>query len=384
MSENIHNMKTFENLTTAIQDTNSFFLNKAQKQVNIAMTLRNWLIGSYIVEYEQLGEDRATYGQMILETLALRLKKYGLKGMGETNLKLFRQLYQLYPQIRQALSAELTNIDLQQFRISQTLSDELDSSEKSIRDNAKDNIQVSLLINNLSFSHFIELFKADSEPKRRFYENQSIKNNWGVRDLKRAVESLLYERTGLSAVKETVLKQHISQNDLMPEDVFRNTYMLEFLGLEEKPSYSESDLEESIITNLQNFLVELGRGFCFEARQKRITFDNRHYRIDLVFYHRILKCHVLLDLKIGEFDHSDAGQMNMYLNYYKDNEFTTGDNNPIGIILCSGKNEALVKYATMGLLQQVFVSKYLINLPSEEELQRIIEEEKEKRNINYC
>lgn len=373
-------MKTLENLTTAIQDTNSFFLNKVQKQVNVAMTLRNWLIGSYIVEYEQLGDDRATYGFMILETLAARLKQHGLKGMGETNLKLFRQFYQLYPQIRQILSDELKDIDLQRFKISQTASDLLDSSEITVKGKAENNIQFSLLINSLSFSHFIELFKADSEPKRRFYENQSIKNNWGVRDLKRAVESLLYERTGLSADKETVLKNHISQNNLKPEDVFRNAYMLEFLGLEEKPSYSESDLEESIITNLQNFLVEMGRGFCFEARQKRITFDNKHYRIDLVFYHRILKCHVLLDLKIGEFDHSDAGQMNMYLNYYKGNELTNGDKDPIGIILCSGKNEALVKYATMGLPQQVFVSKYLINLPSEEELQKIIEDEKEKRN----
>ena len=155
--------------------------------------------------------------------------------------------------------------------------------------------------------------------------------------------------------------------------------MLEFLGLEEKPSYTESDLEEGIITNLQNFLIEMGRGFCFEARQKRITFDNKHYRIDLVFYHRILKTHILLDLKIGEFEHSDAGQMNMYLNYYKENELTNGDNDPIGIILCSGKNEALVKYATMGLSQQVFVSKYLINLPTEKELKKIIEEEKEKQ-----
>jgi predicted nuclease of restriction endonuclease-like (RecB) superfamily len=244
-----------------------------------------------------------------------------------------------------------------------------------------DKIQADMnqLLTNLSFSHFIELLKAGTANKRRFYEMQTIKNNWSVRDLKRAIESLLYERTGLSSDKETVLKNHLLENDLKPEDVFRNTYMLEFLGLEEKPSYSESDLEESIISNLQNFLIEMGRGFCFEARQKRITFDNKHYRIDLVFYHRILKTHILLDLKIGEFDHSDAGQMNVYLNYYKDNESTNGDNDPIGIILCSGKNEALVKYATMGLPQQVFVSKYLINLPSEKELQKIIEEEKEKR-----
>ena len=154
--------------------------------------------------------------------------------------------------------------------------------------------------------------------------------------------------------------------------------MLEFLGLEEQPSYTESDLEESIIANLQSFLIEKERGFYCEARQKRITFDNKHYRIDLVFYHRILKCHGLAGLKLGEFDHSDAGQMNMYLNYYKENESTYGDNDAIGIILCSGKNEAWVKYATMGLPQQVFVSNYLINLPSEKELQQIIEEEKEK------
>lgn len=376
---NIHYMNTLQNLTKAIQDTNTFFLNKVQKQVNVAMTQRNWLIGGYIVQYEQLGEDRATYGLMILETLAARLKQHGLKGMGETNLKLFRQFYQLYPQIRQTLSDELKHIDLQRFKISQTPPDLLDSSEMTVKGKAENNIHASLLVNSLSYSHFIELFKADSEPKRRFYEEQSIRNNWGVRELKRAVESLLYERTGLSTDKEAVLNHHLSKNNLQPKDVFRNTYMLEFLGLEERPSYSESDLEESIITNLQNFLVEMGRGFCFEARQKRITFDNKHYRIDLVFYHRILKCHVLLDLKIGEFDHSDAGQMNMYLNYYKDNEFTNGDSDPIGIILCSGKNEALVKYATMGLPQQVFVSKYLINLPSEEELQKIIEEEKEKR-----
>jgi hypothetical protein len=174
------------------------------------------------------------------------------------------------------------------------------------------------------------------------------------------------------------LKKHVVQNDWKPEDVFRNTYLLEFLGLEEKPSYSESDPEESLITILQNFLVEMGRWFCFEARQKRITFDNTHYRIGLVFYHRILKCHILEDLKLQDFTPADAGQMNMYLNYYKENEQSVGDNAPIGIILCSGKNEALVKYATMSMSQQVFVSKYLINLPSEKELQKIIENEKGK------
>ena len=371
-----------ERLTNTIQETNQFFITRVQKQVNVTMTLRNWIIGCHIVEYEQSGEDRAEYGKKVLETLAVRLKEKGIKGMAETNLKLFRMFYNTYSQIRQTLSDELQPNELQNIKISQTLSDESISKKHNNikkRIDAADLKQVSLLVNSLSFSHFIELLKADSTTKRRFYEVQAINNNWGVRDLKRAIDSLLFERTGLSTDKEATLKKHLIQNDVKPEDVFRNTYLLEFLGLEEKPSYSESDLEESIITNLQNFLVEMGRGFCFEARQKRITFDNKHYRIDLVFYHRILKTHILLDLKIGEFDHSDSGQMNVYLNYYKDNEFTKGDNDPIGIILCSGKNEALVKYATMGLPQQIFVSKYLINLPSEKELQKIIEDEKEKR-----
>lgn len=189
------------------------------------------------------------------------------------------------------------------------------------------------------------------------------------------------KRTGLSSDKKAVLEKHSKDTDLKPEDVFRNPYLLEFLGLEEKPSYSETDLEEAIINHLQTFLLEMGRGFCFEARQKRITFDNTHYRVDLVFYHRILKCHVLIDLKLGEFSHADAGQMNMYLNYYKENEMHKGDGAPVGIILCAGKNETLVKYATTGLPQKVFVSKYMINLPSEKELTGIIKEEQERQGL---
>ncbi len=175
-----------------------------------------------------------------------------------------------------------------------------------------------------------------------------------------------------------MLEKHLHGSGLEPEDVFRNPYMLEFLGLEEKAEYSETDLEQAIINQLQVFLLELGRGFCFEARQKRITFDNKHYRIDLVFYHRILKCHVLIDLKMGEFNHADAGQMNVYLNYYKENELSENDNPPVGIILCASKNENLVKYATSGLPQKVFVSKYLVNLPTEAELRKIIEGEQGK------
>ncbi len=364
-------INNLEILSKTIQETNQFFINRVQKQVNVAMTLRNWIIGCNIVQYEQSGEDKAKYGKKVLETLASKLKEKGLKGLAETNLKLFRQFYLTYPQIRQIVSDELKPADLQLIKIGQKVSDKSTLLKEAV-------LHVSLLINSLSFSHFIELLKADSGSKRIFYEAQSIKNNWGVRELKRAIESQLYERTGLSKDKELVIEKFNKEHEQKPEQVFRNTYLLEFLGFEERDIYSESDLEERIITNLQNFLLELGRGFCFEARQRRITFGNTHYRIDLVFYHRILKCHVLLDLKIGEFDHADAGQMNMYLNYFKENESIESDNPPVGIILCSGKNEALVKYATMGLPQQVFVSKYLINLPSEKELQKIIEEEKDR------
>lgn len=370
MNKEIISTNTFETLSRSIETTNSYFLQQAQKQVNTALTLRNWLIGFYIFEYEQSGKDRATYGTGLYKALADRLLKNGLKSIRERHLYLCKDLYLAYPQILRTASAKSYLVDFEVNGILRMATAEL-AENNALPD-------MNLLLTQLSFSHFIELLKADTGPKRRFYEVQAIRNNWGVRDLKRAIESLLFERTGLSNDKAVVMADFNGKADPKPEAVFRNTYLLEFLGLEDKAAYSESDLEERIITNLQHFLIELGRGFCFEARQKRITFDNKHYRIDLVFYHRILKCHVLLDLKIGEFDHSDAGQMNMYLNYYKENESHNGDNPPIGIILCSGKNEALVKYATMGLPQQVFVSKYLVNLPSEEELMKIVEEEKGK------
>ena len=352
-----------EQLTSSIFETNEYFVKQVQKQVNAAFTLRNWIIGYHIVEYEQYGKDRASYGEKILETLAVRLKQKRLKGLSETNLKLFR-LFEF---------SKSLNISFTEIR--QAASDKSFQEEKSKNSLAESQLPAAQLLNTLSFSHFIELLKIEELLKRRFYEVQAIRNAWGVRELKRAINSMLYERTGLSADKKAVLEKHYQETNLQPEDIFRNPYLLDFLGLEERPSYSETDLEEAIITHLQKFLLEMGWGFCFEARQKRITFDNTHYRIDLVFYHRILKCHILIDLKMGEFTHADAGQMNMYLNYYKDNEKQQSDNAPVGIILCAGKNETLVKYATSGLAQKVFVSKYLINLPSEAQLKAIIEEE---------
>jgi predicted nuclease of restriction endonuclease-like (RecB) superfamily len=365
----MNTVRNLDQLTFTIQQTNQYFLSQAQKQVNTSLTLRNWVIGFYILEYEQSGKDRADYGSGLYKAIAERLAHKGVKSIRERHLYLCKDFYLAYPQILRTASAKSYLIDFQSPEILRTVSAE------SVQFNGE-STDLNTLLTQLSFSHFIELLKVENGVRRRFYEAEAIRNNWSVRTLKRAIESLLYERTGLSVDKAITLKDFGSQSETPPEALFRNTYLLEFLGLEDKAPFTESQLEERIITNLQHFLLELGRGFCFEQRQRRITFDNRHYRIDLVFYHRILKCHILLDLKIGEFDHADAGQMNMYLNYYKENESHNGDNPPIGIILCSGKNEALVKYATMGLPQQVFVSKYLVNLPSEKELQSIIEVEK--------
>lgn len=362
-------------LVNAIQTANQYFLNQVQRQVNIALTLRNWVVGYYIFEYEQHGEGRAIYGQKLYKEIAQNLKVKGLTSLGERSLYLCKDFYANYPQILQAPSAKSYLSDLQVFRILQTVSAKLRPPKKI--DNKRDlGNEADLLLNGLSFSHFIEMLRAETKLKRNFYEIQTIKNNWSVRELKRAINSMLYERTGFN--EQNVLEKDRESSRMKPEDVFRDPYLLEFLGIE-GPPYTETDLEASIITHLQAFLLELGRGFCFEARQKRITFGNTHYRIDLVFYHRILKCHILIDLKMGEFTHADAGQMNVYLNYYKENEIQNDDNHPIGIILCASKDEALVKYATMDLPQKVFVSKYLVNLPAEKELQRIIKEEQDKR-----
>lgn len=368
-NDDMEQITDVERLAKAIHTVNSFFVEKVQKQVNSALTLRNWIIGYYLVEYEQEGKDKAQYGEQLYKTLAVRVRNLGIRGLSFTSLHLCKQFYLTYPQIIQSVTEQFQLIDFHNFRILQSVTEE----SKKVQDTPAE-----LLVNRLSFTHIVELIKNDTHLKRVFYEAEAITNNWSVRELQRAMNSMLFERTGLSKDKESVLEKHRKGSGLKPEDVFRNPYILDFLGLAESTSYVETDLEQAIINHLQSFLLEMGQGFCFEARQKRITFDNTHYRIDLVFYHRILKCHVLLDLKMTEFSHADAGQMNVYLNYYKENESQNGDNAPIGIILCAGKNEALVKYATMGLPQQVFVSKYLINLPSEKELQKIIEDEKEK------
>jgi len=380
-------MQEIQNLVTVISETQSYFRQQAQKQVNIGLTLRNWFFGFYIVEYEQKGKDRAVYGENLIQNLSELLGKKQLKGFSAVNLRIYRSFYLCYPEIQQSLTVKSYLNDFQQNTILQSVSAKLIADQNQEKKNeivilqsatAKSISDIEKMINHLSFTHIVELIKQDNEIKRSFYQWQSIDNNWSVRELQRAVNSMLYERNGLSFDKEKVIENQKKQLPILPEDFFKNPYILEFLELKQETSYSENDLEQAIINHLQTFLIELGKGFCFEARQKRITFDNTHYFIDLVFYHRILKCNILIDLKLGEFTHADSGQMNVYLNYYNENERQENDNPPIGLILCAGKNENLVKYATTNLSQQVFVSKYLINLPNENELKKIIEEEQKK------
>ena len=227
-----------------------------------------------------------------------------------------------------------------------------------------------------SWSHLVELLRLDDPWKRAFYENETLRASYSVRELQRQIGSLLYERTGLSADKKAVITaartEEPSAKPLLA-DLLRDPYVLEFTGLAERSHYRETDLESALLDHLQTFLLELGSGFCFEARQKRITVGNEHDWIDLVFYHRVLRCHLLVDLKVRAFTHGDAGQMNFYLNWWRDHMLIEGDQSPVGLILCSDKDETKVHYATAGLDHQLFVSRYLVALPSPEELQRLVE-----------
>ena len=357
----------FTELITTLEGLHQHLSQQATRQADQLMILRNWLIGFYLVEFEQHGEDRAAYGKNAIPRIAKAMKQQGVRGFSDRNLYLFKSFYLTYPNILQFETAKLYLADYENIKKK--------ASVRVLPQNDVPPIDLTLLFSRLTFTHFVELLKVDDPLRRRFYEIEAIKNNWKASELNRAIMTLLAERTGLSTDKAAVIARIKDDQPAGLIDYIRSPYMLEFLNLEEKAEYSENDLESAIIDHLQDFLLELGRGFCFEARQKRITFDNRHYKIDLVFYHRILKCHVLIDLKIGEFDHADAGQMTMYLNYFAENEATENDNPPVGIILCASKNNAMVRYATNGLANDIFVSQYLTNLPKKEQLQAFIERE---------
>lgn len=367
----------YRQLLTAIAQAHTSAVGRAAAAVNQGLVLRNWLVGAYVVEFEQGGEDRAKYGDTLLPRLAKDLAKRRISGLGVSILERCRRFYQLTPQLAGAIPYTLSTespkaLPAGPAQIPYTPSTELKLAAKM--DALPTPLQPAQVL-QISWSHWMELLRLDDPWKRAFYENECLLGAWSVRQLQRQIGSLLYERTGLSKNKRAVVARARKQSADAPatiEDLIRDPYVLEFAGLSDRAAYSENDLETALLNHVQSFLLELGTGFCFEARQFRITVGNEHDRVDLVFYHRRLRCHVLLDLKVRAFSHADAGQMNFYLNYFKKNLMTPGDRPPVGIVLCSDKDETKVEYATAGLSQKLFVSRYLVALPSAEQLRAFV------------
>ncbi|MFN6114155.1 MAG: YhcG family protein [Bacteroidota bacterium] len=356
----------FDALVSSIVEVHQQTQHFAAKAVNIALTFRNWLIGYHIVEFEQQGNDRAAYGEKLMVRLSQRLVAHGLSHVTPRDLRRYRQLYQTYPQIWQSVTAKLRS-EMGVIGI-----------PSSIRESvtAKSRVPEKLspqLIQRLSFTHLAELMQLPDDTQRRFYEIECIRGNWSVRELRRQIASLYYERSGLSKNKAKLsMMANEGAETLKPSHIIRDPYMFEFLGLRSRDVMAESDLEDALLDRLQDFLLELGHGFCFEARQKRILIGDEHFFVDLVFYHRMLKCHILVELKTDAFRHEHLGQLNTYVAYYKKHQMTPGDQPPIGILLCTRKNDALVEFALGDLSNKVFVSRYAVELPKKEEMERFI------------
>lgn len=326
VSDNAEYQDLLQNIGTALNKGRQ----KAVNQVNQAIVETNWNIGRYIVEYEQAGHEKAEYGSETLQMLAKDLTNHYGTGFSRSNISRMRQLYLAYP-------------------------------------------KCATLSHKLSWSHYVELLKIDDPQERSFYLQECEQENWGVRELKRQMSSMLYQRLALSKNKDEVMmlaeKGQIVEK---PEDVVKDPYIFEFVGLPELPVYKEGDMEKALIDNLSQFLLELGKGFTYVGRQQRINIGGRIFKIDLVFYHRILKCFVLIDLKRGEVQHEDIGQMNLYLNYYREEMNTPGDTEPIGIVMGAYEDKLMVKYATQNISNQLFVSRYQLYLPDKDQLENEI------------
>jgi predicted nuclease of restriction endonuclease-like (RecB) superfamily len=358
---------SFDRLVESIRQAHDELAAQASRAVNASLTLRNWLIGFYIEEFERRGVDRQQYGDKLLDRLAETLTQKGVSRCDRRELYRYRQLYLTYPQIVEAVPPQLAE-DLSAASVLGGGSRIVDSPTPQFRLGGK------ALLAQLSFTHFVELIAIQDETQRTFYEAECLRGNWSVRELKRQVASLYYERSGLSTDRKRLADLVATGAEKATQALtVRDPYVFEFLGLKPQEVMSESTLEDQLLDKLQDFLLELGHGFCFEARQKRILIGDTHNFVDLVFYHRILKCHVLVELKIAEFSHENIGQLNTYVSWYRRNMMTQGDNPPIGILLCTQKDHALVEYALAGMENGLFVSKYLFELPKKEEMQRFIE-----------
>lgn len=398
---------SFESLIHQIQSVQSALQSSAAHAVNTGLTIRNWLIGYYIVEFEQKGNDRAQYGERLLINLE---KRINTKGLTSRRFREFRQFYIAYTQLGSEIINHLPedtikqipniDVDLSIWRFSTAESEDtklhsisaesfgsmlqipstnLENEKWRIPSAKFKGVPPSQLINRMPYSNMLLISKFDNPVKRAFYEMESIKGNWSVSELERQINSLYFERSGLSqnkaALSDLANKKAVK---LKPSDIINSPIALEFLGLNNRALVTENDLEQAILDHLQLFLLEMGHGICFEARQKRILIDDDYFFVDLIFYHRILKCHILVELKMDKFKHEHASQLNMYLNYFRHEVMTHDDNPPIGLLLCTDKGNTQVKYATGGMDQQIFVKKYLVELPSEKELKEYITKEFDK------
>lgn len=361
-------LHSFGDLTSIIQTTHDAALSSAVKAINRMQTMRNWLIGYYIVEYEQHGKDRAEYGAKLLKKLEERVNR---KGISTTLLKNSRSFYLHYPQMIEnlvpAISPTVSGKLVKQEEKSPTVSDQFKTSGKKI-------------ISSLSFSHIVELLTLDDPLARYFYEQECIKCTWSVRELRRQISTNLYVRAGISANPDKLLSLPYVQGHDSAELQIRQPFTFEFLGLKAQDIVDEHDLEEALISHLQEFILELGKGFCFESRQKRIIIDDEYYYPDLVFYNRILHCGVIIELKNEEFSYENFGQLNAYVSHYRENEMQPGDNPPIGILLCTRKGKKMVEYALAGMDNQLFVSTYMLQLPDKKTLEEFLLKQLDKEH----
>jgi len=373
----------FESLVGHINQVQDVLQAQAAHAVNLSLTARNWLVGYYIVEFEQHGEDRAKYGDKLINRLA---KEINRKGFENRSLHMYRRIYLVYPQLGSVIESFLqkNNLLLSDSGISSILQSvtaklqNAGSQSDTILQSAITKLEewstpADWLFNKLNYTSLAYLTSIEDPLKRAFYEQETIRGCWTVRELDRQVSSQYYERMGLSKDKKALQKLAVKNaQQLAPRDILHNPVTLEFLGLESQEVYTETKLESYILNHLQAFLLEMGRGFCFEARQKRILIDQDYFKADLIFYHRILKCHVIIDLKIDRFRHEYASQLNLYMNYYKHEVMQPDDNPPIGLLLCTDYGVTTVQYATEGLSQNLFVSKYRLQLPSEDDIKQYL------------
>ena len=338
----------------------------AVRSVNAVMTAAYWMIGQHIVEFEQSGEERAEYGTALIKRLAADLTQRFGRGFGAVNLSQMKRFYLLWPSER----------------IFQTLSEKLGDTENMPATSAESSLTNIASRFPLPWSAYVRLLSIENINAREFYETEALRGGWSVRQLDRQINSQFYERTALSKNKAAMLtkgQKAQPEDRILPEEEIKDPFVLEFLDL--KDEYSESDLEEALISHLETFLMELGGDFCFMGKQKRLRVGDKWYRVDLLFFHRRLRCLVVIDLKLGEFTHADAGQMNLYLNYAREHWMHENENPPVGLILCSQKEEAVAQYALGGLTNKVLPAEYRTTLPDEELLAAEIDRTRQVINL---